>query len=86
MVKEFRVWEHPLNRINLRAAVEGSVFQEDGTNQPELVYEAHREVIKESLGSVFQTFNGATTRLKKITAGLAADLSEDMLEKLNQGI
>ena len=86
VVKEFQVWEHPLNHINLKAVVDCTVFRAAGTDQPEFVYEAHREVIKESLGSVFQTPNGAIKRLNRITDGLVADLSEDILEKLDKAI
>jgi hypothetical protein len=79
-VKEFRVWEGPLNHINLAATVECRVYH-DRTGGPEIFLVQH-EVDAQSIGSIMTTSSGFIHAMNKISNDFAATLSEQILEKL----
>jgi hypothetical protein len=83
-VQEFRVWEEPLNHINLSAAVECRVYQASSTNEPTYGYEVHHQVIRKSIGSVMTSSSGFIRAMNKISNKFADDLSEEILEKLQK--
>jgi hypothetical protein len=79
-VKEFRVWEAPLNHINLSAIVECRVYRGSG-GSPQFFLVQH-EVNGQSIGSVMTTSSGFIRAMNKISNDFAATLSEQILEKL----
>jgi hypothetical protein len=79
-VKEFRVWERPLNHINLAATVECRVYS-GNAGSPQLFVVQH-EIDGQSLGSVMTTSSGFIRAINKISNDFAATLSEQILEKL----
>jgi hypothetical protein len=79
-VKEFRVWESPLNHINLAATVELRVYR--GNMGSPQTYIMQHEVDRQSLGSVMSTSSGFIRAMNKISNDFAATLSEQILEKL----
>jgi hypothetical protein len=80
-VKDFQVWERPLNHINLKATVECRVYR-GSTDKPAEVFEVQHETKEQSLGSVMTTSSGFIRSMNKISNDFAAALSEQILEKL----
>lgn len=85
-VREFQVWEEPLNHLNMKAIVECKVYQSGKLNQLEYAYEAHHEIKNQSIGSVMSTSSGFIKEMDKISNAFAAVLSEDLLENLNKNL
>jgi hypothetical protein len=85
-VTEFEVWEKPLNHLNMKATVECKVYRPNGLDQLEYVYDAHREITNQSIGSVMTTSSGFVKKMDEISNQFAAGLSEDILENLQQKI
>ncbi len=79
-VKEFRVWEGPLNHINLAATVECRVYRGNTAN-PE-IFQVQHEINGQSIGSVMSTSRGFIHAMNKISNDFAATLSEQILEKV----
>jgi hypothetical protein len=79
-VKEFRVWEAPLNHLNLAATVECRVYRSNA-GSPQLFVVQH-EIDGQSIGSVMTTSSGFIRAMTKISNDFAATLSEQILEKL----
>jgi hypothetical protein len=82
-VAEFRVWEKPLNHLNLSAMVECRVYQAGLTNQPVFMYEARQQITNQSIGSIMTTSSGFIREMNKISNRFGAALSEDILENLH---
>jgi hypothetical protein len=80
MVKEFRVWEKPLNHINLAATVECRVYR-GNAGVPQFFLVQH-EINAQSMGSVMSTSSGFIHSMNKISNDFAATLSEQILEKV----
>jgi hypothetical protein len=80
-VRQFEVWEQPLNHINLRAAVRCTVSQAGRTDNP-TIYDINHEVTKQSLGSVLKTSTALIKEMNRISNEFAAAISEDALGKL----
>jgi hypothetical protein len=85
-VTEFQVWEKPLNHLNMKATVECKVYRPGSLDQLEYVYDAHREITNQSIGSVMTTSRGFVKKMDEISNQFAAGLSEDILENLQQKI
>jgi hypothetical protein len=79
-VKEFQVWERPLNHINLAATVECRIYR-GNAGSPQLFVVQH-EIDAQSIGSVMTTSSGFIRAMNKISNDFAATLSEQILEKL----
>ena len=79
-VREFRVWEAPLNHINLTATVEGRVYR-GNTGSPK-IFQVQHELDGQSLGSIMTTSSGTIRAMNKISNDFAATLSEQILEKV----
>jgi hypothetical protein len=76
-VTEFRVWEHPLNHINLAATVECKVYR----GNPQM-FQVQHEIHEQSIGSIMSTSSGFIHTMNKISNDFAATLSEQILEKV----
>lgn len=85
-VVEFKVWEHPLNHLNLTATIECKVYQANDTKSPVHVYEAHNELLKQSVGSVLSTDISMARNMNKIANQFAATLSLNILNDLRDNI
>ena len=83
-VAEFRVWEKPLNHINMSAMVICKVYQAGFTNQPSYVYEARHQATNQPIGSIMTTSSGFIREMNKISNRFAGDLSEEILENLQK--
>ncbi len=79
-VKEFRVWEKPLNHINLAGTVECRFYQPSTKQLVSSV--VHVQLTRQSLGSVMTTSSGFIRAMNKISNDFAAKLSEQVLEKM----
>jgi hypothetical protein len=79
-VREFRVWESPLNHINLAATVECRVYR-GNVGSPQ-IYIIQHEVDRQPIGSVMTTSSGLIHAMNKISNDFAAALSEQILEKM----
>lgn len=83
-VTEFYVWEHPLNHLNLKATVQLRVYGSEMLAEPIYVYEACGLVTNQPMGTVMSTSSGFIKEMNKISNRFAADLSGDLLEKLQK--
>jgi hypothetical protein len=83
-VAEFRVWEKPLNHLNMSAVVECRVYEAGLTNQPAYLYEARQQITNQSIGSIMTTSSGFIREMNKISNRFAGVLSEDILENLQK--
>jgi hypothetical protein len=81
-ITSFKVWEQPLNHLNLQATVECKLDWMDKTNEPEFVYEAQAKVTQQSIGSILSTSRGFIKSMNKISNEFATTLSKDILEKV----
>lgn len=80
-VTDFKVWEAPLNHLNLNATIECRVSQPN-SGKPEVIFVTTREVRSALLGSVMSTSSGFIKNMNKIADDFAASLSEEILGKL----
>lgn len=80
-ITDFKVWEEPLNHINLTTTVECRVYRVN-SGKPENIFEIKKEVTKQSIGSVMSTSSGFIHSMNKISNDFAATVSEEILEKL----
>ena len=85
-VSEFRVWEKPLNHLNMSAVVECRVYTAGLTNQPAYVYEARHQITNQSLGSIMTTSSGFILAMNKMSNRFAGALSEKILENLQKNL
>jgi hypothetical protein len=81
-VAEFKVWEKPLNHLNLKAQVECKVYRMGVTNRPEFIFQVCNQATNQSIGSVLSTSSGFIKGMNKISNRFAAALSEDVLRQL----
>ena len=82
-VVDFQVWEQPLNHINMKASVECRWSPADATNQTDSVYVAQHELMNQTLGTL-PTSGSAMRKLEAFANSMAATLSEDILNQLQQ--
>ena len=78
-VKEFKVWENPVNHLNLKAVVGCTLYRVGTTNQPVFAGEVRKEFVKQYLNSVwYGTPQGALKKGNKIlnefTAGIVTEI------------
>ena len=85
-VAEFRVWEKPLNHLNMSATVECTVYEPSLTNQPAYTFQARHQITNQSIGSVLTTSSGFIQGMTKISNSFAGVLSEDILENLQKKV
>jgi hypothetical protein len=85
-VAEFRVWEKPLNHLNMSAMVECRIYQPGLTNQPAQVYQARHQITNQSVGSIMTTSSGVIRKMNKISNRFASILSEEILENLQKKV
>ncbi len=83
-VAEFRVWEKPLNHLNMSAVVECRVYEAGLTNRPAYLYEARHQITNQSIGSIMTTSSGFIREMNKISNKFAGALSEEILENLQK--
>jgi hypothetical protein len=84
-VIDFEVWEEPLNHINLKAVVECRFRPAGTSDQTEFVYVARAESLEQSIGAL-ATSAGIMKNMETIANNFAAQLSEDILEHLQNKI
>jgi len=83
-VVDFRVWEKPLNHLNMSAIVECKIYQPSLTDQPPYVYEARQQITNQSIGSIMTTSSGFIREMNNISNRFAGALSEEILENLQK--
>jgi hypothetical protein len=66
-VTSFKVWEAPLNHINLSATVVSKIRPVAQPDQPESVFEARKELTNQSIGSVMSTSSGFISEMNRIS-------------------
>lgn len=84
-VVEFRIWEKPLNHINLKALVECAVHR-GGAVKPAYRFGTRHEMTNQSVGSIMTTSSGFIAEMNKISNAFAAALSEKILAQLQSAI
>jgi hypothetical protein len=84
-VTEFKVWEEPLNHLNMQATVECKVYR-PGNNPPEFTFNAHHQATNQSIGSMLSTSGGFIKEMNKVSNRFAGALSEEILKKLLEKI
>ena len=82
-VVDFQVWEQPLNHINMKASVECHWSPVDATNRTYAAYVAQHELMNQSLGTL-PTSGSAMRKLETFANSMAATLSEDILNQMQQ--
>jgi len=85
-VLDYKVWENPLNHLNMKAVVECEVYQSGAPNRLEYKYTAHHEVTKHSLGSMMSTSSDFIREMNDVSNKFAGALSEDILENLRKNL
>jgi hypothetical protein len=85
-VTEFQIWENPINHLNMKATVECKVYGSSSLDQLEYIYDAHREITNQSIGSAMTTSSGFIKKMDEISNQFAATISEDILENLQKKI
>jgi hypothetical protein len=85
-VTEFKVWESPLNHLNLNAKVECKTIRVDNGRDQEFTYHAQRQVEKQSLGSIMTTSQGFIQEMNNLSNRFASELAEDILTNLQKEI
>lgn len=83
-VKEFRVWEQPLNHINLSAMVECRVYRADTTEEPTYVFRVNRQITNQAIGTKLSTSSTFLREMNKVSNTFAGHLSEEILENLQK--
>lgn len=83
-VIDFKIWEHPLNHINLEAAVECKLIGIGKKGASESDFEAEYQATNQAIGSVFSTSSGFIRNMNKVSNKFAADLSTELLGTLQK--
>jgi hypothetical protein len=86
-VTSFKVWEAPLNHINLSATVVSKVRPAAQPGEPESIYEVRKELTSQSIGSVMSTSTGFISEMNKIsnkfTDSVAAEIIGDIVKRVS---
>ena len=85
-VTEFKVWEQPLNHINLRATVLSKTYRVNKQDEAAFVYEAQCLATNQSIGTTMSTSSGFIKEMNKISDNFADNLSKEILENLQTEI
>lgn len=85
-LKEYSVWEKPLNYLNMQATVDCAMIGRANTNTTVFTYSAQAESLKQPLGFLHWTATPVMKTMSKISNYLAAKISEDILNQLQNQI
>lgn len=84
-VINFEIWEHPLNHINLKAAVGCKLIRMGKNGASESDFEADYQTTNQVVGTVFTTTSSGVVRnMNKVSNKFAADLSTEILGTLQK--
>lgn len=82
-ISEFRIWEKPLNHLNLKATIECKV-RSVIENTPEYVFQIKKQLDGYSLASGLATSQSVIREMNKASNQFSAELAEDILKKLQK--
>ncbi len=83
-VADFRVWEEPLNHINLTAKVTCRVQPVGEPAEAGSTFEVQRQATKQKIGSVMSTSGGFIRKMNEIANAFAGDVATEILETLQK--
>lgn len=83
-VAEFRVWEGPLNHINLTAKVTCRVQPVDGSPESASSFEVQRQATRQKIGTMMSTSGGFIRKMNEIANTFAGDVTTEILETLQK--
>jgi hypothetical protein len=80
-VTEFRVWEQPLNHINLQAKITCKVQPIPG-DKGGVTFEVQRQATSQPIGTMMSTSSGFIREMNKVANKFAGDLANETLMNL----
>jgi|GEM_PF-1839671 len=87
-VANFKVWEAPLNHINLSAIVVYKIRPSAQPDQAASVFEARKELTNQSIGSVMSTSSGFIAEMNRIsnkfTESIVTEIIGDLSRRVHQ--
>lgn len=83
-VAEFRVWEGPMNHINLTTKVTCRVQQVGEPAESGSTFEVQRQATKQQIGTVLSTSGGFIRKMNEISNTFAGDVAMEILETLQK--
>jgi hypothetical protein len=79
-VTEMKVWEGPMNHINLTASVTSEISMPGHDDTAPITYVTKKDLLGQSLGSVFTTSSGFIRAMNRIANAFSADIAVDLIE------
>jgi hypothetical protein len=83
-VAEFRVWEGPLNHINLTAKVTCHVQPVGDSTESGFMFEVQRQATQQKIGTMMSTSGGFIRKMNEIANTFAGDVTMEILETLQK--